>query len=84
MTEAQWQSIKSKDSRYDETHFDRAIGRVVQEVKGFPVCLHLGSPVSAFRRSCIKGHANPDGLGGVKICCDCGPGNCGDYSPEED
>lgn len=47
-------------------------------------CLYLGSPVSAFRFNCKKGHANPDGLGGVKLCCDCGPNNCDDYVAEED
>lgn len=47
-------------------------------------CKFLREPVSAFRRRCLIGHANPDGLGGVKPCCDCGPGKCGDYRAAPD
>ena len=68
------------------TAVNRSQGLLTSDRVGINVglCLHLREPVSAFRRRCLLGHANPDGLGGVKPCCDCGPGKCPDYAADPD
>lgn len=83
-----WKSLVSRDNRYAELtpvvlEAEKNIGTVGKE-KTIPLCKNLGRPVIALRRLCLLGHSNPDGLGGVKPCCDCGPHNCDDYLEDPD
>lgn len=79
MTPEKWEEICQKEPRYRDKPIRFVEGKITLT---FPVCIHLGKNVSAYRKICLKGYTNPDGVG-VKPCCDCGPGKCNGYVGED-
>jgi hypothetical protein len=75
MTKEMFKQLQLKDPRYQVYVYEDIFGNVVAE----KLCVNLGKPLSAYRRECSLGYTNPDGIPGVKTCCDCGTGNCTDY-----